>query len=577
MGGTYFNTADGAMNCLVETDLDLVDMVVPDVSTAPGHIQTMYGDWEAGSIHRGTNYYPTKDRHCELGTIDAKFWTKDAVFTPSKNSYFEITIWDARTSGTIKAITERIGNTSTDLLLVAGDNKNIAVKIEDFTEQEVGYTFKPVFKFDLSEILTRRLPNSHCMCDHSHTHHHHHEDDHICTCHIFGGRFRIEIAHIINENCRYVYKTEDFIYNTGHLPRVTEFNVSIDNNQNDYREMYCSGIKYMTQGKLNYACAVDKLNYWTASPVKMSLDTVLLSEPYKYDEATQWSYYTLDYNGNNYQFSYSQNIASALVVSGEQIVVSGMTFNGYGNTKFGLAKAFMINSNINCVCEFSTDTIETFVDESKRCASNMKPWKSEWNLTSTFETAAGGAVNSLMVVPNKGLTYPKGTFNFGESIPEQRYNYNDLIGIRYFYREFFGQYRDVKYGGVFKIDGLTEAAFNHPDFKLEISIDNGRTWLDCKKDRQLYESTKVNSSIFETANADIENYVADGIFAGLKEYENGLEIKFAFNRDFYLDEVIEPCIMGNTHIWFKLGFSDKLKDLTINRIELLNLDGKTNW
>lgn len=79
-------------------------------------------------------------------------------------------------------------------------------------------------------------------------------------------------------------------------------------------------------------------------------------------------------------------------------------------------------------------------------------------------------------------------------------------------------------------------------------------------------------------NDIIETYVADGIFAGLDEYENGLAIKFAFNRAFYGEEgVIEPIIAGNTCIWFKLGFSDKLKDLIINRIELLNLDGKTNW
>jgi hypothetical protein len=80
--------------------------------------------------------------------------------------------------------------------------------------------------------------------------------------------------------------------------------------------MYCSGIKYITQGKLNYSCEVDNLNNWVAKPVKMNIETQLLSEPFKYDEETQWKYYNLDYNGNNYIFSYSQELANALVLAG---------------------------------------------------------------------------------------------------------------------------------------------------------------------------------------------------------------------------------------------------------------------
>jgi hypothetical protein len=128
-------------------------MEVPNVEQAYGLIQTMYGDWKAGEIHKGVNYYPVKNGHCvcgETGTIDATFWTSDAVYAPSKDTYFEITIWDARTDQTFKAITEKIGDSSPDTLLVAGDNKNILVSINEFTTQELGYTFKPVFKFDLS-------------------------------------------------------------------------------------------------------------------------------------------------------------------------------------------------------------------------------------------------------------------------------------------------------------------------------------------------------------------------------------------------------------------------------------------
>jgi hypothetical protein len=112
----------------------------------------------------------------------------------------------------------------------------------------------------------------------------------------------------------------------------------------------------------------------------------------------------------------------------------------------------------NCVCEESTDTKETFNDESKRRTSDMNLWNSIWQIENSS--------NALMIIPNRGLTYPFGEFKYGESIPSQRYNYNNLTGIRYYYREFWGQFPDVKYGGTFKFTGLTKEAFLHNDFVL---------------------------------------------------------------------------------------------------------------
>ena len=67
---------------------------------------------------------------------------------------------------------------------------------------------------------------------------------------------------------------------------------------------YCSGIKYITQGILKYTSDIDNLNYWTAKPVKMDIDSILLSKPFEYNEDVQFLNYNLNYDGDNYRFVY---------------------------------------------------------------------------------------------------------------------------------------------------------------------------------------------------------------------------------------------------------------------------------
>jgi hypothetical protein len=102
-----------------------------------------------------------------------------------------------------------------------------------------------------------------------------------------------------------------------------------------------------------------------------------------------------------------------------------------------------------------------------------------------------------------------------------------------------------------------------------LSLDSGNTWLNCKQERQIYTE--------EFSNGQLSDRISQGIFAGLENTDTGIKIKFAFNRQYLADGIIPPCIPSNSALLLKLGFSDKLKDLVINRIELLNFDGKTNW
>jgi hypothetical protein len=64
-----------------------------------------------------------------------------------------------------------------------------------------------------------------------------------------------------------------------------------------------------------------------------------------------------------------------------------------------------------------------------------------------------------MVVPNVGLCYPHGEYTPAVTIPSQLVNYNNFTGIGYYYRNFVNldsSINSVKYGGVFKLDGITE-------------------------------------------------------------------------------------------------------------------------
>ena len=576
VAGAFFNTIENQYNSLVKNDFQLIDMIVPDVSTGTGYITRMYGDWAPGTIHKGINYYPKVYSDCYNFTADVKFWTDCPVYTPHISSYFQINVYDAR-SGVDQPsyimITEKISDSTNSTLLSQGDNKHIIVEITDFEKQQVGYTFKPVFKFDLEGMLLRRLNDSVCLCHHQEDEHctHHTEQDHVCTCHVFGGRFRIEIIHIINDFVQYKYSTDDIIYNTGFSPKVSNVSIKLNNSEKK-SEMYCSGLKYLTDGTLDYTCEVDNLNFWTAVPKKIKLDSDLFNNQFEYSD-NQFTKTDLTFNSQNNIFIYTDKIKQNIILSGTTISVSGTAYNGYGSDTFTIQKKYLVNTINECVCDCdccscteSTDTKEVFKDESKRLTNNGSNWNSRENLCIFNDEIP------LMVVPNVGLCYPSGEYTPAVTIPPQLVNYNNFTGIGYYYRNFVNLEASInsfKYGGVFKLDGITEQQFNHNDFVFMLSLDSGNTWLNCKQERQIYTEN--------FSNDQLSDRISQGIFAGLENTDTGIKIKFAFNRQYLADGIISPCIPTNSPLLLKLGFSRNIKNLIINKIELFNLDGITNW
>lgn len=92
-----------------------------------------------------------------------------------------------------------------------------------------------------------------------------------------------------------------------------------------------------------------------------------------------------------------------------------------------------------------------------------------------------------MVIPGYGLQYPFGIFNAGVNIvPDNNRDYSNVSGTCYYYRKFNNPNDQVRFGGTFIFDNLTLKEFNSDNLTLEISIDAGKSWLNCKKQRQIF-------------------------------------------------------------------------------------------
>lgn len=123
-----------------------------------------------------------------------------------------------------------------------------------------------------------------------------------------------------------------------------------------------------------------------------------------------------------------------------------------------------------------------------------------------------------------------------------------MTDMCYYVRLFKTNDDNLRFGGTFVFDNLTKAEFLNPGFTLEISIDNGFSWLNCKKGRQIYEE------IYD-GNGLLSELIADGVLGKIEETNEQLYVTFGLNKSYYANTVTTVAgdsVKGNTGIIIRL-------------------------
>lgn len=517
---SHWNTIDGNNDGTVIHDIPLSGMIIPDASSVNNYALKVYGDWVPGSVKPGFNY--TTQNICP-SDLFITFTTKEPItFANNTNTYFIINVYDHNKNSIVTAQSQVITGDNTNVPL-AGNNRNIIMRVTGFTENigfgNISYVATPTFIFNIGAILGE-----------------------------VGGRFSIEIIHK-NDLLTHVYKSEDMFLNAGKLPTTTAPYIQLVEQLPDdptYRVGYkwCSGLKYISSGKLNYSLQnIDNLNYAAAIEKKVLVSSDII-EDYQYNQSDLRNY-TLDLLQTGVKWYKNFNILPDLLRFTPSWV-SGMVCNAYGFTEFKNDIYALIDTQ---TLEKSTDLIETFADETTRVRSdflydytgvNYESWDSTKSLWDEDEG------RGLMVIPGYGVCYPFG--NYVNYIPKgNTANYNSINGMKYYCRKFIGDNK-LKYGGTFVLENITKNEFLHSGISMEISKDNGVTWLNCKAIR------------------DGINPV--GILADLRDSNEGLLVQFAFIGYEYA--------LGNAGILFKLGFNNNVSS-RITKITLRNTTNTGAW
>lgn len=517
---SHWNTIDGNNDGTVIHDIPLSGMIIPDASSVNNYALKVYGDWVPGSVKPGFNY--TTQNICP-SDLFITFTTKEPItFANNTNTYFIINVYDHNKNSIVTAQSQVITGDNTNVPL-AGNNRNIIMRVTGFTENigfgNISYVATPTFIFNIGAILGE-----------------------------VGGRFSIEIIHK-NDLLTHVYKSEDMFLNAGKLPTTTAPYIQLVEQLPDdptYRVGYkwCSGLKYISSGKLNYSLQnIDNLNYAAAIEKKVLVSSDII-EDYQYNQSDLRNY-TLDLLQTGVKWYKNFNILPDLLRFTPSWV-SGMVCNAYGFTEFKNDIYALIDTQ---TLEKSTDLIETFADETTRVRSdflydytgvNYESWDSTKSLWDEDEG------RGLMVIPGYGVCYPFG--NYINYIPKgNTANYNSINGMKYYCRKFIGDNK-LKYGGTFVLENITKNEFLHSGISMEISKDNGVTWLNCKAIR------------------DGINPV--GILADLRDSNEGLLVQFAFIGYEYA--------LGNAGILFKLGFNNNVSS-RITKITLRNTTNTGAW
>lgn len=128
--------------------------------------------------------------------------------------------------------------------------------------------------------------------------------------------------------------------------------------------------------------------------------------------------------------------------------------------------------------------------------------------------------------------------------PNNNKNYSNMTDMCYYVRLFKTNDDNLRFGGTFVFDNLTKAEFLNSGFTLEISIDNGFSWLNCKKDRQIYEEIYDDNGL-------LTELIADGVLGNIEETDEQLYVTFGLNKSYYANTVTTVAgdsVKGNTGI-----------------------------
>jgi hypothetical protein len=139
--------------------------------------------------------------------------------------------------------------------------------------------------------------------------------------------------------------------------------------------------------------------------------------------------------------------------------------------------------------------------------------------------------------------------------PNNNKNYSNMTNMCNYVRLFKTNDDNLRFGGTFVFDNLTKAEFLNPGFTLEISIDNGFSWLNCKKGRQIYEE------IYD-GNGLLSELIADGVLGKIEETDEQLYVTFGLNKSYYANTVTTVAgdsVKGNTGIIMRLRNERSIK------------------
>ena len=123
-----------------------------------------------------------------------------------------------------------------------------------------------------------------------------------------------------------------------------------------------------------------------------------------------------------------------------------------------------------------------------------------------------------------------------------------MTDMCYYVRLFKTNDDNLRFGGTFVFDNLTKVEFLNPGFTLEISIDNGFSWLNCKKGRQIYEEIYDDNGL-------LTELIADGVLGKIEETAEQLYVTFGLNKSYYANTVTTVAgdsVKGNTGIIMRL-------------------------
>lgn len=496
------------------------DMIIPDM-TSQYEQGSPLGNWVPGSIQTGLNH-DGPDNICYLTLT-----TAGPVKCSTLTSLFNIDIEDAYGQVRSHLLTTEITSGLTedaplgDKTYPYSPNSAIKVFIKGFKEEYEGWSFTPVFRINMAQIFSG------------------------------SERFRIRIEHL-DHNVAYSYISKDMLFNKGTVPTIRGTTITkIDSNTSseDFitpEYMWCSGVKYVTKGKISVNIGpVNNLNVTAAVADKMKASVNLAND----DEIKFTSNdYNLDIdNQSNWVMTFPLKEGIIASTTAECVISA---FNA-----FGVSQEYYTNVPImaNTVRDFedSTTLKETFKNEDERVTTDFEKWNSQESLV-TYDHGA-----ALMVVPTVGVMYPSG--DRSSAVPAGSPDYDQASNLRnkkYFCRSFKGNNK-VKFGGIFVFEGITQEEFFDPRLAFEISRDRGLNWMSLQHVRNTTAVIPGNNNTSE---------IVEGVLTHIWERNGKLYVEWSYPSN----------VSTNIELYFKLRMNETTP-FCVKSIQLLNIDGTEDW